>query len=138
VPGPAGVANKEDVLNGFVELVVGEVVAVVDQIEPPASPAEWKDVVRLRILAARDVLLRHRWAPGVFESRTTLQPALPNVAPEVAAAMLPQMAAHYPYMTELMRVVSHDVDTTLGGCDDQFEFGLDLILDGLERLRGHD
>jgi hypothetical protein len=34
-------------------------------------------------------------------------------------------------------VVTHDADTTLGWCDDQFEFefGLDLLLDGLERRR---
>jgi hypothetical protein len=33
--------------------------------------------------------------------------------------------------------ITHDADTTLGWCDDQFEFefALDLILDGLERLR---
>ena len=35
-----------------------------------------------------------------------------------------------------MKVVFHDPDSTVSGCDDQFEFefGLDLILDGLERL----
>jgi hypothetical protein len=56
----------------------------------------------------------------------------------VMALMLQQMAGRFPYLTELMRVVSHDPGSTLGsGCDDQFEFefGLDLILDGLERLR---
>ena len=61
-----------------------------------------------------------------------------DVDPEVAAVMLQQMAGRYPYLTELMRVVSHDPTSTLGsGCDDQFEFefGLDVILDGLERLR---
>jgi hypothetical protein len=38
----------------------------------------------------------------------------------------------------MMAEVAHDdPDTTLGWCDDQteFEFGLDLILDGLERAR---
>jgi hypothetical protein len=35
----------------------------------------------------------------------------------------------------MARQVSHDADSTLGWCDDQyeFEFGLDLILDGLDR-----
>ena len=35
------------------------------------------------------------------------------------------------------RTRSDDPDTTLGWCDDQteFEFGLDLILDGLDRMR---
>ena len=57
------VANKEDVLDGLVEVVVGEVLAAVDEIEPLSSAAEWKAVMRARILAAREVLLRHRWAP---------------------------------------------------------------------------
>ena len=38
----------------------------------------------------------------------------------------------------MMSEVAHDdVDATLGWCDDQFEFefGLDLIFDGLERRR---
>lgn len=37
----------------------------------------------------------------------------------------------------MVKEISHDADTTLGWCDDQveFEFALDLILDGLERLR---
>jgi AcrR family transcriptional regulator len=178
------VANKEDVLDGVVEVAVGEVLAAVDGIAPPSNPAEWKQVVRERILAAREVLLRHSWAPGVLESRTTMPPALlgyydsllglmreagfsldlthhalhalgsralgfsqelfvtdndEDVPPEMAAVMLRQMAP-YRHLTELMRVVSHDPDSTLGrpgGCDDQFEFefGLDLLLDGLERLR---
>jgi hypothetical protein len=57
--------------------------------------------------------------------------------PEVAALLMQQMASHYPNLLALMRVVNHDADSTIGGCDDQFEFefGLDLILDGLERLR---
>jgi hypothetical protein len=38
----------------------------------------------------------------------------------------------------MMAEIAHDdPDTTLGWCDDQteFEFGLDLILDGLDRMR---
>jgi hypothetical protein len=38
----------------------------------------------------------------------------------------------------MMAEIAHDGgDATIGWCDDQteFEFGLDLILDGLERLR---
>jgi hypothetical protein len=32
--------------------------------------------------------------------------------------------------------ISHDDPSVVGqGCDDQFEFALDLTLDGLERLR---
>src|SRR5262245_31140586 len=70
------VANKQAVLDGIVEVVVGEVTAAVAKIEPPATPPEWKGVVRRRILAAREVLLRHRWAPEVFETRSELPPSL--------------------------------------------------------------
>jgi hypothetical protein len=51
--------------------------------------------------------------------------------------MATQMAAEYPNLAEMLKVVTHDADTTLGWCDDQFEFefGLDLLLDGLERQR---
>ena len=47
--------------------------------------------------------------------------------------MLQQMAEVYPYVTEMATQLTHDADTTVGVvCDDQFEFefGLDLILDG--------
>jgi len=175
------VTNKDDVLDGLVEVVTGEVLAAAEQIAPPADPSEWKAVMRARILAARGVLLRHRWAPGLMETRTKSPPTAMQYfdsvlglmlqggfsldlahhalhalgsrmlgfsqelfmdadeapEPEVGALMLKQMEAHYPNLAALMRVVNHDADSTIGGCDDQFEFefGLDLLLDGLERLR---
>jgi AcrR family transcriptional regulator len=49
-----------------------------------------------------------------------------------------EMAARYPHITELAMAVAHDQESVVGsGCDDQFEFefALDLTLDGLERLR---
>ncbi len=60
---------------------------------------------------------------------------LASIDPEMAARMVREMAATYPYIGELALAVSHDGG--LGGCDDdvEFAFGLDLILDGLERLR---
>jgi AcrR family transcriptional regulator len=70
------VANKEDILDGIVEVLVGEVIEAVDAIDAPATPADWKAVVRARILEAREVLLRHRWAPAVLESRTDIPPSL--------------------------------------------------------------
>ncbi len=57
---------------------------------------------------------------------------------EMKAVMLAQMATQYPHITEIVRQVLHDDATVVGtGCDDQweFEFALDLLLDGLERLR---
>ena len=50
---------------------------------------------------------------------------------------LGQMAGEYPHVAQMVEGISHDADTTLGWCDDQFEFefGLDLLLEGLEQLR---
>jgi AcrR family transcriptional regulator len=55
-----------------------------------------------------------------------------------ATVMLERMADQLPYVVGMMAEIVHDdPDSTIGWCDDQteFEFGLDLILDGLERLR---
>ena len=49
-----------------------------------------------------------------------------------------QMADVYPSIYELFLTVSHDDQSVVGpGCDDQFEFefALDLMLDGLERAK---
>jgi AcrR family transcriptional regulator len=57
---------------------------------------------------------------------------------EMRQVMLAQMSSQYPHITEIVQQVMHDDATVVGsGCDDQweFEFALDLILDGLERLR---
>jgi len=57
---------------------------------------------------------------------------------EEAAAMWNMLADRYPNIAELASAISHDEGSVVGsGCDDQFEFefALDLILDGLERLR---
>jgi hypothetical protein len=53
--------------------------------------------------------------------------------------MFSQLAARYPYIIEMATSGSgtHDRETATGqGCDDQFEFefALDLLLDGFERL----
>jgi AcrR family transcriptional regulator len=58
-------------------------------------------------------------------------------APAPTAEMLDQMAGTLPHLAGMLREVAHDdPESTLGWCDDQyeFEFGLDLILDGLDRL----
>ena len=176
------VANKDQVLDGVVDVIVSEINAVVSQIDVPAGTADWKVPMRMRILAAREVLLRHPWAPEVIETRTSMSPPIlsyfeallgifrrggfsydvahhalhalgsraigftqelfnPDDADpgaEASAAMFEQMATQLPNLVGMMSEISHDdPDSTLGWCDDQaeFEFGLDLILDGLDRLR---
>jgi AcrR family transcriptional regulator len=61
-----------------------------------------------------------------------------DTSPDVTAIMRGQLADQYPYITEIavIETANHDQDSTLGWCDDQveFEFGLDLLLDGLELL----
>jgi hypothetical protein len=58
----------------------------------------------------------------------------PAPSPEAAAVLALAMPS-FPRISELAQSVSHE--GALGRCDDDFEFafGLDLILDGLERLR---
>ncbi|CAM5682805.1 TetR family transcriptional regulator [Streptomyces avidinii] len=63
------VANKEELLDGMADAVVGE-------IDPPAAGTDWQRLVRARILSARRVLLRHPWAARVIESRTGPTPAV--------------------------------------------------------------
>jgi AcrR family transcriptional regulator len=168
------VANKEELLNGIVDIVV-------DEIDPPVHGFDWKSAVRQRILSARQVLLRHPWASQVIESRNTPTPVVleymdsmigmfrvggfsvdlthhvmhamgsrilgftqelfddsQSVDPDVQAVMLREMAGKYPYVTEIAIAAAHDEESVVGqGCDDQFEFefALDLLLDGFERLR---
>ena len=174
------VDNKEAVLDGLAELVVREILDAVEDDGRLSGPAEWKAVTRRRILAAREVLLRHRWAPEVLESRTNMPAVVleyydgllglmrqggfsmdlahhamhalgsralgfsqelweedDQASPEAVAVMVQQLGPQYPNLAEMLKVVAHDTDSTLGWCDDQFEFefGLDLLLDGLERRR---
>ncbi|WP_329200525.1 MULTISPECIES: TetR/AcrR family transcriptional regulator C-terminal domain-containing protein [unclassified Streptomyces] len=63
------------------------------------------------------------------------QPTPPDPGPAAEASAA--AAARYPHVTELARAVAHDQGSVVGqGCDDQFEFefALDLLLDGFEKL----
>ena len=60
-------------------------------------------------------------------------------SPEEAQAteVMDQLADQLPLMMEMLSEVAHDDPATnLGWCDDQteFEFALDILLDGIERL----
>jgi hypothetical protein len=69
-------------------------------------------------------------------ARTTAEPPA-DVPPEAQAAMFQQMAARYPNIVAIATSMPHDEGSVVGhGCDDQFEFefALNLLLDGFERL----
>src|SRR5688500_14964527 len=63
------VANKDEMLDGMVDVVVGE-------IDPPETGVDWKTAIRRRILSARRALLRHPWASRVIETRANPTPAV--------------------------------------------------------------
>jgi AcrR family transcriptional regulator len=62
------VRNKEDLLDGMVDAVIG-------QIPISADGAGWKASLRQMALAARSVILRHPWAPRIIETRSAPGPA---------------------------------------------------------------
>ena len=173
------VRGKDGILDGAVEVVLDELHDAVSRAAAaPAGEGGWRDAIRVRILTARTVMLRHRWAPQVMESRNvmtlsaarhvdgvvalmragglswdlvhhglhalgsriygfTLELGEPEGGDDETQAMLAQIAPQIPNLVAMFMEVAHDdPDSTLGWCDDQteFEFGLDLVLDGLERL----
>jgi AcrR family transcriptional regulator len=168
------VASKDDLLDGMVDRVFGE-------IEPPSTGGDWKAAMRKRAISTREALGRHRWAIGVMEGRTSHGPANLRLHDAVlgclrAAGFSLEMTVHayavqdsYIYgfalqerdmssesaddfaaeaqrqMHEYQAVLAeypHLVEVVGGyvaksGYDyaTEFVFGLDLILDGLDRLR---
>jgi AcrR family transcriptional regulator len=167
------VANKEDLLDGLIDIVFSE-------LEFPApGEADWNVAMRARAISIREALNRHRWAVGLMEGRMNPGPAniryhdqvmgvlreggfsfrdavhaysaqdayiygfalqekhLGFETPEESAEKIdmqrrevPQMD-QFPYLLEVameLQTAGYDFDT-------EFLFGLDLILDGLERFR---
>jgi AcrR family transcriptional regulator len=168
------VANKDDLLDGMVDLVFAE-------IELPSTDGDWRAAMRRRAVSTREALNRHRWAIGLMEGRSSHGPAnlsLHNAvlgclraagfslemtvhaysvqdsyiygfalqerdmssesADDFAAEAQRQMQAYqavladYPHLVE---VVGGHVAKTGYDYATEFLFGLDLILDGLDRLR---
>jgi AcrR family transcriptional regulator len=62
------VANKEDLLDGLVDIVFSE-------IEFECDRTGWKQAMRRRAVSALAALSRHSWAIGLMESRTRPGPA---------------------------------------------------------------
>jgi AcrR family transcriptional regulator len=164
------VANKDDILDGIVDIVMGE-------IEVPSDNMDWKESIRRSSISAYEALVRHPWACSLMMSKArvgnarmlwmegvlrTLRKAgfsadlthhayhaldshitgftlwlvsMPFDSREelvdLAKDFLPQVPAdQYPYLVEhaQQHLAEPDPDEP-----SEFEFGLDLILDGLER-----
>lgn len=62
------VTSREDILDGMVDAVFGE-------IDLPASSADWKQGMRDRAASSRAALRRHPWAVGLMDSRRKPGPA---------------------------------------------------------------
>ncbi|MFF7892470.1 TetR/AcrR family transcriptional regulator [Streptomyces sp. NPDC007907] len=167
------VANKDDLLDGMIDLVFAEV-------ELPTPDDDWRQAMRQRALSMRHVLSRHRWAIGLMESRSTPGPAtlhhhdavlgclrqggfsltltahavsvldsyiygfalqektLPFNTPDETAELAESIMSgfgdgEYPYLTEIATAHVMRPGYAYG---DEFEFGLDLILDGLQQAAG--
>jgi AcrR family transcriptional regulator len=167
------VANKEDLLDGMVDVVFGE-------IEDPSTDLDWKASMRRRAISVREALKRHPWAIGQLESR--VNPGAANLRHHNAvmgclreAGFSFELAVHaysvqdsyiygfalqenrlpfdtpgehgelvqrkaeavgdlsqYPHLIEVAaNVAQSGYDYAL-----EFEWGLDLILEALELIRG--
>jgi AcrR family transcriptional regulator len=161
-------ANKDEVIDGIVDIVFS-------QIDLPASGTDWKSAMRQRAVSLRDVLLRHRWAIGLMESRRKPGPAnlrhhevvigslrsagldMPTIAhayslvdsyiygfalftmnlpfdPSEEVAELGQGVLRAFPVNAYPNLVAYISAMRPGyNYGDEFEYGLDLILDGLDR-----
>lgn len=164
------VKNKDDILDGLLELVVGE-------IEVPTIGGDWRAEIRRRASSAHSVLMAHPWATMLLMSRVSIGPAMmryvdatlgclresgfsfpvadyawnaidsfiygytlqqlnfpfePDEYAGAAASYVPEIdPVAYPYLVGL----SAEVIAGRHAGVHSLEFGLDLLLDGLERLR---
>jgi AcrR family transcriptional regulator len=165
------VANKDDLISGMFDVVMGE-------IARPSAGSSWKAEVRAAAMSAHEVLLRHPWAAGLmmlpsvtsltrlrwmdavlgtlrqsgFSVELThhawhaLDSHIVGFALWIAnlpatGAELREMAATFfeafpidelPFLAEHAAYHMREPDPEDEG---EFAFGLDLILNGLERLR---
>jgi AcrR family transcriptional regulator len=167
------VAGKEDLVDGLVDIVFGEIEV------PEPGRTDWRIAMRQRALSVRAALNRHRWAVGLMESRANPGPAnlrhhdavmgclreggfpfraavhaysvmdayiygfalqessLPFDTAEEHAQVVAAKQEQAPDMTAYPYLVEVATEIAKAGYDYaiEFEFGLDLILDGLERYR---
>jgi AcrR family transcriptional regulator len=167
------VANKEDIVDGLVDMVFAEIDL------PAPGDGDWKAAMRRRALSVRAALNRHRWAVGRMEGRMNPGPAslrshdammgclreagfpfraavhassvidaytygfalqerdLPFETPDQVAEVIDVQRANAPAMDGYPYLMEVAAEMAQAGYDyaAEFAFGLDLILDALERYR---
>jgi AcrR family transcriptional regulator len=163
------VANKDDMLDGMLNLVITE-------FELADEGADWKAALRRSAISAHEVLMRHPWACNLMMQVNRVAPARMRYMESLLARL--RKAGFSPNMTHhaYHALDSHIIGSTLWQAGyssnktlgdvaktfaatafreyphlaehaeqhftkskqkdvPEFEFGLDLILDGLEKLR---
>ncbi len=75
------VANKEDLLVGMGDVILGE-------IELPPEDVDWKTAMRRRAVSARDVFVRHPWAVVLSTRVRTPGPAALRYADSVLGSLI--------------------------------------------------
>ncbi len=168
------VTNKDDILDGMVDLVM-------EELDLPTDIDDWREAMRRRAVSAHEVFGRHPWLPALLDSRESSGPsrlryydwvlghllgagfsiegaarafslldsyvygfgiqqfnfsadgdAPPEEMAEAILAFVP--VDQYPH---LHRMASHAMKSGYDGEAD-FAFGLEIILDGLQRALDHE
>jgi AcrR family transcriptional regulator len=167
------VANKDEILDGVVDIVTGE-------IELPEPGADWKAEIRRTALSAYETYMRHPWAAGLSLAVKEVGPQRKRYMNAILGAFRTAGFsagltdhAYHAVESHIMGFTLWEVGMDLGTMEDmaelaagflerlpvdefphlaehveqhlkprladdlpEFEFGLKLILDGLERMRG--
>jgi AcrR family transcriptional regulator len=169
------VANKDDILNGMVELAESDI-----ELPPVGAGTDWKAALRATAMSAHDVFEAHPWAANLTLSGTGARPVRwrymnallgclreagfsaemtdlayhaleshiagftlwaaqlqvdPEEMPDLGAAFIRQLPpGEFPWLIEHVEQHLKARDPDAPGA---FAFGLDLILDGLERALAH-
>lgn len=174
------IPSKDALMDGLVEAVITEV----NDTTGKARSTDWQMALRHRCLSARDVMVRHPWAPGLVGTRATIpvsvifyyestlglligggfsyalahkalhalgsmplgfvqelfSPAATGGSfdPNASERAFEKLAPSLPHLVAMVAAEIHaNDDDVLGWCDsrEEFEFTLDLLLEGLERKR---
>src|SRR5450759_3508489 len=84
------------------------------------------------VMAAHAISVIDGYIYGFVQQEVNLLLHTPEQVAEVGEAMLRQLAGEYPRLAEM--ITDHAMQPGYA-YSEEFDFGLDLILDGLERLR---